>query len=127
MQPGPDETTRLQWVQRNRTRRRTRPAQPVGPVLADVLGRALRPRPRRERELLELLWEQAGPELMDHVLDVEVRAGVLRLSIAEPAVRYRLRMTWEERLVSLLREGLPQSGVSRVVFGGPRTLGRTAN
>jgi len=64
---------------------------------------------------------------MDHVLDVEVRAGVLRLSIAEPAVRYRLRMTWEERLVSLLREGLPQSGVSRVVFGGPRTLGRTAN
>jgi len=99
----------------------------VGPVLADVLGRALRPRPRRERELLELLWEQAGPELMDHVLDVEVRAGVLRLSIAEPAVRYRLRMTWEERLVSLLREGLPQSGVSRVVFGGPRTLGRTAN
>ncbi len=120
MRDETDDARRLEWVQRNRTRPRARQPEEVGPLVRMALAATLRSRPRGEREVWAALWDRAGAELMDGVLDVELRGGVLRLSVVDPARRYRLRLTWEQRLLGLLGETVPQVGVYRVVFAGPR-------
>ena len=56
---------------------------------------------------------------MDQVQDVGLRGGVLRLCVSDPGRRYRLRLSWEQRLLEMLG-GAVRLSVHRVVFAAPR-------
>jgi hypothetical protein len=107
----------LGYIQANRDKRVTRRfPKPVGQVAAEFLSSGVATGPAWRRKLVGLLEEQAGKELLAHASIVGVRAGVLRLHVAEPALMYSLRLMWEQRLLNLLRTELPEAGVHTVRF-----------
>ncbi|MFO7705049.1 MAG: hypothetical protein R6V43_07945, partial [Halopseudomonas sp.] len=62
------------------------------------MSRHLLAAPRWRRQLLAVLEEHAGA-LLDAVVVDSARAGVLRLTVAEPALLHYLRLQWEQRLL----------------------------
>ncbi|HOB74432.1 MAG TPA: DciA family protein [Phycisphaerae bacterium] len=109
-----DDDRQLKWVQANRT-----PAVSWASV-AELCGALLKGPslrgPAWKRRLIGVLEEHAGPELLSRVEGIEVRRGVLRLQVAEPAVRYELGLRWEQRLRAVLQAQLPEAGVIAVRF-----------
>jgi hypothetical protein len=87
----------------------------VGKVAAEVLKSGSLAGPAWRRRLLAVLEEHAAA-LLEHASIVGVRHGVLRLHVAEPALMYSLRMTWEQRLLNVLRTELPESGIQALRF-----------
>lgn len=115
----------LKYIQANRDARVSRrfPVS-VGEVAADLLRDEQAAGPAWRRRLVAVLDEHAGGELLDHASIVGVRAGVLRLHVAEPALMYKLRLAWEQRLLELLRTQLPDSGIHTIRFtAGPAPAG----
>lgn len=106
----------LKYIQGNRDGRVSRrfPVS-VGQVAADLLRSELLAGPAWRRRLVALLEEYCG-ELLEHASIVGVRNGVLRLHVAEPAMMYKLRMGWEQPLLELLRQQLPDSGIHTIRF-----------
>lgn len=109
-----DVDSQLKWVQANRTRGPSWAAI-GGLAQAALAGPALKG-PAWKRALIPVLEEHAGPELLSRIAGIDVRRGELRLEVAEPAVRYELRLRWEQRLLAVLRAQLPSAGISAVRF-----------
>lgn len=96
----------------------------VGAVAADLLRSEQLAGPAWRRRLVAVLEGHAGGELLNHAMIVGVRSGVLRLHVAEPALMYKLRLAWEQRLLDLLRTQLPDSGIHTIRFtSGPAPQG----
>jgi hypothetical protein len=115
----------LRHIQENRDGRVSRrfPVS-VGQVAADLLRSERLAGPAWRRRLVAVLEEHAGDELLNHASIVGVRSGVLRLHVAEPALMYKLRVAWEQRLLTLLRTQLPDSGIHTIRFtAGPNPAG----
>lgn len=115
----------LQYIQGNRDGRVSRRAPvAVGQVAAELLRAEQLAGPAWRRRLLAVLDEYAGSELLNHASIVGVRDGVLRLHVAEPAMMYKLRLAWEQRLVEILRTQLPSAGIHGIRFtAGPMPTG----
>lgn len=106
----------LRFVQENRAKRVVRRAPvTIGKVAAEYLQSGPAVGPAWKRQLLSVIAEHAAP-LLQHATIAGVRNGVLRLHVAEPALMYSLRMTWEQRLLSKLRTELPDSGIHTLRF-----------
>jgi hypothetical protein len=91
----------------------------IGQVVAELLRSEQSAGPAWRRRLVAVLDEYAG-ELLNHASIVGVRDGVLRLHVAEPTMMYKLRLTWEQRLLELLQTQLPASGIHTIRFtAGP--------
>lgn len=114
----------LEWVQQNRDRRVSRRApQPIGPFASDVVKEQAC-LPAWRRNLVAVLDEVAGAELLDHTTIVGVRNGVLKLHVVEPVLMYDLRLRWEQRLIEELQARLPESGIHAIRFvTGPTAPG----
>jgi len=111
----PDEPNRqLKWVQANRTPGTSWAA--VGGLCQTLLKSPALRGPAWKRQLIGVLEEHAGPELLSRVEGIEVRRGVLRLEVAEPTLRYELGLRWQQRLLALLQARLPAAGVVAVRF-----------
>lgn len=111
----------LKYIQGNRQQRsQWRGATPVGPVAAEIAASEQFTGPAWRCRLGAVLRGTAGVELLDHALIVGIRDGVLRLHVAEPAMMYKLRVAWEQRLLELLQEQVPEAGIHGVRFtSGP--------
>jgi hypothetical protein len=97
---------------------------PVGQVAADLVRSEQFAGPAWRRQLMAVLDEHAGGELLNHASIIGVRGGVLKLHVAEPAMMYKLRVAWEQRLLELLRTQLPGSGIHTIRFtAGPAPTG----
>ena len=72
--------------------------------------------PAWRQQLMAVLEQHAGAGLLSKVQGVEARQGELRLEVSEAAVRYELRLRWEQRLLALLRSQLPAAGITAVRF-----------
>lgn len=131
------DETRLRWVHYNRGEPSRRPRPPAetertrareqwettrrgqAAPAGGLVRAALEARTRlstMQRRLLGMLEEQAGSELLEHVMALEVRQGILRFETAEPAILYDLRMRWEQRLLGLVDAYLPELGIHGVRF-----------
>lgn len=107
----------LRFVQDNRDKRvRARLPVRAGQVAGELLKSGTLVRPAWRRRLLAVLEEYAGRELLDYAAVVSVRAGVLRLHVAEPGLMYRMRLAWEQRLLEVLRVELPEAGIHSIRF-----------
>jgi hypothetical protein len=106
----------LKFVQGNRDARVNRRFPvPVGKIAAELLQSGPATGPAWRRQLMVVLSEHAAP-LLEQASIIGVRAGVLRLHVAEPALMYSLRITWEQRLLDVLQAELPSSGICTVRF-----------
>ncbi|MBN1510136.1 MAG: hypothetical protein JW955_25035 [Sedimentisphaerales bacterium] len=128
---------RLQWVQYNhgepgarpeppleneRTRRRKQweaarrgTATQAGQVAKGVLeGRSRLS--CVERRLLAVLDEEGGAELVDRVVGLGLKRGVLRIETGDGVTVYELRLRWEQRLLRAVQKELPEVGVHAVRF-----------
>ena len=105
---------RLQWVQKNRTRRRapTLIGADVKGVLESppVAGSAM------QRRLASMLQEYAGADLLDYAAVGGVDKGVLTLYVESAAVLYQLRLVWEQKLLQLMQSQLPGAGIHEIRF-----------
>jgi len=113
----------LRCVQENRTKRlREASAQQAGDIARTVLASGRLTGPAWRRRLVAVLEEYGDPELMHCASIVDVRKGVLRLHVTEPAIMYNIRLRWERRLLGLLQTHLPDAGIHVVRFttGGAR-------
>ncbi len=107
----------LKHIQANRDKRVTRRfPRPVGQVAAEFMKSGMAVGPAWRRQLCGFLQDRAGDDLLNHASVISVRAGVLKLHVSEPAMMYSLRLTWEQRLLQLLRTELPQAGIHTVRF-----------
>lgn len=107
----------LKYVQGNRDSRVSRRFPvPIGSVAADLVRSEQFAGPAWRRRLVEVLEQHATGELLDHASIVGIRDGVLRLHVAEPAVMYKLRLAWEQRLLELLHRQLPDCGIHSIRF-----------
>jgi hypothetical protein len=81
----------------------------------------------RYRSLIAVLEEHGAGEVLRQADIDGLYNGVLTFRVPEPAVACYLRLTWEQRLLAVLRGALPGAGVHtiRFVVGrrrcGPRT------
>jgi len=115
--PVDGEDRRLYFAHRNGQRRET--AEAVRGLVEAEFKRSCRG-PAWRREVLGLLAERAGPELLARLAGLEMRRGELQLEVAEPAARYELRLRWEQRLLEMLRMHLPSAGITAVRFVASR-------
>ena len=106
----------LQWVHRNRTKYTGIRAGAIGPLLRELVDSPALRGPAWKRELVAVLNEYAGPELLDQAEIVNVRKGVLTFHVPDPAASYHLRLQWEQRLLQLLHARLPAAGIISVRF-----------
>ncbi|HOW69164.1 MAG TPA: DciA family protein [Phycisphaerae bacterium] len=106
------ETRRLEWVRRNRGERKG--AEAIGVWAAWVVSHQLTALPAWRRRLLGLLEECLGADWQSCVVEVELRDGVLRLGVSEPARLYHLRLRWEQHLLDVLRAELPAAGIHTI-------------
>lgn len=107
----------LKYIQENRNKPVSRRSPtPIGEVAAELARSEQLAGPAWRRRLVAVLEEHAGGELLNHASIVGVRGGVLRLHVAEPTMMYKLRVDWEQRLLSLLRTQLPDSGIHTIRF-----------
>ncbi|MHC4445356.1 MAG: DciA family protein [Planctomycetota bacterium] len=104
----------LQWVQKNRTRRRipTMIGNDVSKVLKSpqVAGSAM------QRRVASILQEHAGADLLDHAVVGGVDKGILTLYVENAAVLYQLRLQWEQKLLRLMQTQMPGSGIHEIRF-----------
>ncbi|HOA74732.1 MAG TPA: DciA family protein [Phycisphaerae bacterium] len=114
----------LKYIQGNLDGRVARRAPvAVGQIAADLLRSEQMSGPAWRRRLVAVLSEH-GQDLLEHASILGVRDGVLKLHVAEPALMYRLRVAWEQRLLALLRAQLPESGIHSIRFiAGPTPSG----
>ena len=106
----------LKYIQANRDGRVScRFPVSVGKIAADILQSGPMTGPAWRRQVVAVLDEHAAP-LLEHASIVGVRGGELRLHVAEPALMYSLRLTWEQRVLNLLRAELPESGIYALRF-----------
>jgi hypothetical protein len=114
----------LKYVQGNRDGRVSRRSPvPIGQVANDFLRSEQLAGPAWRRRLVAVLEQHAG-EVLNHASILGVRDGVLRLHVAEPAMMYKLRLAWEQRLLELLQAQLPGSGIHTIRFtAGPMPHG----
>ena len=87
----------------------------VGDIVPSVVDPLLRQSAVQSR-LLAALEEYAGSAMLDQLTGVSLRGGVLTLEVAEPALRYSLRLQWEGRILDMARRQVPQAGVHTVRF-----------
>lgn len=109
---GSCEGRRLEWVQRNCGAKAG--SETVG-VWAErvVMGRLSR-LPAWRRRLLGVLQECLGSDWSRYIVVVDLRDGVLRLGVGEPARLYQLRLRWEQRLLAVLQARLPAAGIHAI-------------
>jgi hypothetical protein len=69
-----------------------------------------------QRRVLQILDDEGGLALLNHVTGTGLRRAVLRIEVSEPAVLYELRLRWEQRLLAALQEKAPELGVQAVRF-----------
>lgn len=69
-----------------------------------------------QRELLQVLGEEGGAELLDQVTAVGVKRGVLQIGTGDGVALYDLRLRWEQRLLRAVKQRLPQIGVRAIRF-----------
>ncbi len=104
----------LHWIQKNRTRRR-RP-----PLIGQVARKLLRSRKLAGPAWMSRVWavlEQVGnTELTANCEPVSLRRGVLTLHVQAPAILYKLRLQWEQRLLQALQLSLPKAGITALRF-----------
>jgi len=108
------ENQQLQWVQKNRQRRST--ARPVGELVEKVINSSRVSGSPWRRRLIAVLEAHGGPELLEQVRIIDVRNGELILQVVEPAVRYQLRLVFEQRLLDAIQSELPEAGIHTVRF-----------
>lgn len=114
----------LKYIQGNRDGRVSRrfPVS-VGLIAAEILRSEQLAGPAWRRRLLAVLEEHCS-ELLRTASIEGVRNGELRIHVAEPAMMYKLRMDWEQRLLELLRSQLPDCGIHTIRFtAGPLSPG----
>jgi len=104
----------LHWVQKNKAVRQ--PASRAGDIARNLIGSGRLSGPAWKQRLVRYLQEHAGPDLLDQAEPLTVRGGVLSFGVQEPAVLYHLRLQWEQRILQLVRSGLPEAGISAVRF-----------
>lgn len=108
------ENRQLQWVHKNRQRRYT--VQPVGKLAEEVVNSPRISGSPWRRRLIAVLEAHGGPELLEQARIIDVRNGELILQVAEPAVRYQLRLAFEQRLLNAISTELPEAGIHTVRF-----------
>ena len=108
------EERQLQWVQKNRQRRRT--AQAVGELAQELVNSSKVSGSPWRRRLLAVLEAHGGPTLLDQAKMMDIRNGELVLQVAEPAVLYRLRLAFEQKILDAIDAELPEAGIHAVRF-----------
>jgi len=103
----------LRWIHQNRPLSRP---EAVGEIARKVVESQCQGGPAWRRGVFAMLEEHAGAELLQHIGGVDLRGGVLKLEVAEPAVAYHLRLQWEQRLLEVCQACLPAAGVHTVRF-----------
>ena len=131
------DDTQLRWLHYNRSRPGHRPPPPVqtdrterrdafekrrrgssmplGGLLREVLerGKKLSGPAQRAWEVLE---SHGGATLVEQIDSVTVRGGALVVDVAEPAVRYHIRITWQQRILEWIQAELPGLGINEIRF-----------
>jgi hypothetical protein len=108
----------LKWVQKARTLRER--AGVVGPVASEFVKSLGRGGPAWRQKLIGILYDEIGPELMDHVEPYSLSRGILTFRVEQPAMAYHLRMQWEQTLLQMLNARLPQAGINSIRFSTAR-------
>lgn len=103
----------LGWIHRNRPTPRL---DTIGVVVRRVIESHVLRGPKWRRGVLTMLEEHAGSELLDHVANLDLRNGILKLEVKEAAAAYHLGMLWEQRLLMACQMNLPAAGVHTVRF-----------
>jgi len=119
---------RLQWVQENNARRGRSSAEVIGDLVKTELNRCTKEIPVWRRQVVDVLNEVGGAELMERVDLINLRRGVLKFQVIEAGERYRLRIRWEQRLLAALQVRVPAAGIHtiRFVAGGEAEQGSAA-
>ena len=105
----------LAWVQHNKGPRAGRTPERIGPLIASLLADGAIGS-SRHRRLRAVLAEHAGRALLDFAEPASFRDGVLTLEVADPAALYYLRLRWEQALLRIFAEHLPEAGIHSVRF-----------
>jgi hypothetical protein len=108
------EERRLRFVHENR--QRLERVAGVGTLTRAVFNQRCADGPAWRRQLKAVIEEHAGPELLSKIDGMEVRKGVLRLEVAEPATRAALGFEWQQRLLAIMQIHLPSAGINAVRF-----------
>lgn len=108
------ENRQLQWIQKNRRQRQT--ARPIGELIEKVVNSPRVSGSPWRRRLIAVLEAHGGPELLEQARIIDVRNGELILQVVEPAVRYQLRLAFEQRLLDAISTELPEAGIHTVRF-----------
>ncbi len=108
----------LHWVQKARSAQWR--AGLLGPLACECVRGLGRGGPAWRQRLISVLYEEAGPELLDHAEPTSLRQGVLTFQVSEPALAYHFRLNWEQRLLRLLAARVPQAGVHTIRFAASR-------
>lgn len=106
------DTRHLVWVQRNRGKRQG--AEAIGAWAQRAVIEQLGALPAWRRRLLGTLEECLGADWNTYVMGVDLRDGVLKIGVGEPARLYQLRLQWEQRLLDVLRAELPAAGIHTI-------------
>ncbi len=113
--PAPPIETRQTRARKGWEQTRRGRAAPIGELVDVVLtDRAVLS--ELQGRLLDLLEQQAGPDLLEHVTSVGIKQGILKLETAEPAVLYDLRIRWQQRVLHLVNAYMPELGIREVRF-----------
>jgi hypothetical protein len=104
----------LKWVQQSKTmRQRDARVDDLAKECVQALGRG---GPAWRQRLIGVLFDEAGPALLDHAEPISISRGVLTFRVAEAAAAYHLRMQWEQHLLQLIAARLPQAGIHTIRF-----------
>lgn len=95
---------------------RWRDASRAGEVLPQVL-RSVCSNSALQQRIRAVLAEHGADELLQWARIKGVRLGELELEIDEPGRRYHLRVNWEQRVLELMQNCLPDLGIHSIRFG----------
>jgi len=91
-------------------------AQPLGPVLTDMLKRLAGSQAGLRGRLERVVQDSLPAEFHQHCQLGPLRTGVLTVLVGCPSCLYMLRMQWHRRLLEQLQRQVPEAGIRDILF-----------